>query len=296
MRTPPLTIFTPTYNRAYCLHKCYESLCRQTCKDFIWLIIDDGSTDNTKQLVDHWISQENGFEIKYIWKKNGGLYTAYNAAIAKLGTMLAVCIDSDDWMPDNAVDVILCEWNRRGNEKVAGLAGLDCLKDGTILGDPFPAQETINLISLATGRYRIKNGDRKLVLRTEVYRSVTPMKEYPGEKNFNPHYMHLQISQKYDFLVVNQPFCVVEYQSDGMTNSIFKQYLNSPNGFRDYRLLELSFPHTPLSYRIKKNIHYISSCILAGKPCISASPCKLLTLLLYPLGSCFSLYIKYRGK
>lgn len=291
-----LTVFTPTYNRAYCLGRCYESLKRQTCKDFKWLIIDDGSTDGTDALVKQWFEQEQTFEIRYIYKQNGGLYTAYNAAIEKIDTALAVCIDSDDWMPDNAVEIILREWEQRGNEKVAGLAGLDCLSDGTILGDPFPAQETINLIPLATGRYKIKNGDRKLVLRTEVYRSVAPMKEYPGEKNFNPHYMHLQISQKYDFLVVNQPLCVVEYQPDGMTNSIFKQYLNSPNGFRDYRILELSFPHTALSYRIKKNIHYVSSCILSGKPCIAASPCKLLTLLLYPLGCCFSLYIRYRGK
>ena len=291
-----LTVFTPTYNRAYCLGRCYESLKRQTCKDFKWLIIDDGSTDGTDALVKQWFEQEQTFEIRYIYKQNGGLYTAYNAAIEKIDTALAVCIDSDDWMPDNAVEIILREWEQRGNEKVAGLAGLDCLADGTILGDPFPAQETINLISLATGRYKIKNGDRKLVLRTEVYRSVAPMKEYPGEKNFNPHYMHLQISQKYDFLVVNQPLCVVEYQPDGMTNSIFKQYLNSPNGFRDYRILELSFPDTALSYRIKKNIHYVSSCILSGKPCIAASPCKLLTLLLYPLGCCFSLYVRYRGK
>ena len=291
-----LTVFTPTYNRAYCLGRCYESLKRQTCKDFKWLIIDDGSTDGTDALVKQWFEQEQTFEIRYIYKQNGGLYTAYNAAIEKIDTALAVCIDSDDWMPDNAVEIILREWEQRGNEKVAGLAGLDCLADGTILGDPFPAQETINLIPLATGRYKIKNGDRKLVLRTEVYRSVAPMKEYPGEKNFNPHYMHLQISQKYDFLVVNQPLCVVEYQPDGMTNSIFKQYLNSPNGFRDYRILELSFPHTALSYRIKKNIHYVSSCILSGKPCIAASPCKLLTLLLYPLGCCFSLYVRYRGK
>ena len=122
------------------------------------------------------------------------------------------------------------------------------------------------------------------------------MQEFCGEKNFNPHYMHLQISKKYNFLVLNKPLCIVEYQPDGMTNSIFKQYLNSPNGFRQYRLLELSFKHAPLLYRVKKTIHYVSSCILSGQPCIADSPQKALTALCYPVGFLFSLYVRLRGK
>ena len=77
-----LTVFTPTYNRAYCLHKGYEALCRQTCKDFEWIIIDDGSSDHTKELVDTWLQKDNGFQIRYVYKENGGMYTGYNAAIA----------------------------------------------------------------------------------------------------------------------------------------------------------------------------------------------------------------------
>ena len=70
-----LTVFTPTYNRAYCLHKGYEALCRQTSKDFVWIIVDDGSTDETKMLVDEWIKNDNGFNIQYVYKENGGMYT-----------------------------------------------------------------------------------------------------------------------------------------------------------------------------------------------------------------------------
>lgn len=291
-----LTIFTPTFNRASCLSRCYQSLQHQTCKDFIWLIIDDGSTDGTKDLVSTWIQLERDFQIRYIYKENGGLYTGYNTAIKNIDTPLAVCIDSDDWMPHDSVEIISDFWNKYGNDKVAGIAGLDCLADGTILGDPFPNQPTINLIDLAIGNYHIKNGDRKLVVRTEIYKSVAPMQEFCGEKNFNPHYIHLQISKKYNFLVLNKPLCIVEYQPDGMTNSIFKQYLNSPNGFRQYRLLELSFKHAPLLYRVKKTIHYVSSCILSGQPCIADSPQKALTALCYPVGFLFSLYVRLRGK
>ena len=80
---PTLTIFTPSYNRAELLKRGYNALCRQTCKDFIWMIIDDGSTDNTFEVVSKMKNKENGFEIQYIYKENGGLHTGYNVAIKK---------------------------------------------------------------------------------------------------------------------------------------------------------------------------------------------------------------------
>ena len=94
-----LTVFTPTYNRAYCLGNCYESLVRQTCQDFIWLIIDDGSSDHTKELVEDW-KKENKIEIKYVWQENTGMHGAHNTAYEIIETELNVCIDSDDYMPD----------------------------------------------------------------------------------------------------------------------------------------------------------------------------------------------------
>lgn len=101
-----LTIFTPSYNRAYTLHKCYESLKKQSSKDFLWLIIDDGSTDNTKELVDSWID-ENIIEIKYHYQNNQGMHGAHNTAYELMDTELNVCIDSDDYMPDDAVEKII---------------------------------------------------------------------------------------------------------------------------------------------------------------------------------------------
>ena len=83
-----LTVFTPAYNRAHTLHRCYESLCRQKCKQFKWLIIDDGSSDNTKELVESWIKEDSGFEIIYHYKENGGMHTAHNAAYQLIDTEL----------------------------------------------------------------------------------------------------------------------------------------------------------------------------------------------------------------
>lgn len=293
-----LTIFTPTYNRAYCLNKGYEALCRQTCKDFVWIVIDDGSTDNTKELVKSWLQKENGFAIQYVYKENGGMYTGYNKAISMAETELTVCIDSDDYMPDDAVEKILTYWSVHRNEGYAGIIGLDAFETGEILGDKFPEQKSINLIDLAIGKYKLNNRDRKIVVRTDLYKSVAPMKEFPGEKDFNPHIMHLQISQKYDFLVMNEVLCVVEYQPDGMTNTVWKQYLRSPRSFRETRLFDMSIKQAPLSFTIKKTIHYVSSCIISGEPCISASPRKLLTILLYPAGWLLTKYLvmKERNK
>ena len=108
---PTLTIFTPTYNRAYTLHLCYESLKRQTSKDFVWLIVDDGSTDNTKEVVENWIS-ENEVSIRYHYQDNQGMHGAHNTAYELIDTELNVCIDSDDYMPDDAVEKIVLFWNR----------------------------------------------------------------------------------------------------------------------------------------------------------------------------------------
>ena len=100
---PLLTVFTPTYNRAYTLERTYLSLKNQTCHDFLWLIIDDGSKDNTREKVEQWKNGTLEFEIRYEFKENGGLHTGYNKAIELCDTELMVCIDSDDYMPPDAV-------------------------------------------------------------------------------------------------------------------------------------------------------------------------------------------------
>ena len=292
-----LTIFTPSYNRAYCLHKCYESLCRQSNKDFDWLIVDDGSTDNTKELVDKWCTKDNGFSIRYIYKNNGGLHTAYNTAIENIETELSMCIDSDDYVPDDGVEKILKFWNEYGSDEYAGIVGLDYDTNGNLIGDPLPNQKTVNLIDLLTGKYKLNNGDRKNVVRTSLYKSVAPMKSFDNEKNFNPHYMHLLISKKYDFLVLNENLCFVDYQIDGMTNSMFKQYYNSPKSFAEIRKLYLSFPNTSFKFRFKHMIHFVSSSILSKNNKIYKevkNPIMLTAAI--PFGLALSMLVRLKNK
>lgn len=297
MDKPILTVFTPAYNRADLLTRCYESMCKQTNKNFIWMIVDDGSTDNTREISESWVKNTKDFQVIYIYKENGGLHTAYNTAIANIDTELCVCIDSDDFMPDNAVELILDFWEKNGSDKYAGIVGLDFDMDGNVIGDMLPDIKSVNLIGLFTGKYNIVNGDRTNVVRTELYKKYAPMKVFKGEKNFNPHYMHLQISEEYDFLVLNENLRFVDYQETGMTNSMLKQYRSSPNSFAEIRKLYLSFKDTSLKFKIKHSIHLASSCILAKKTMssIKDNPYKLLSVIALPFGFALSLIVRCKG-
>lgn len=297
MDKPILTVFTPAYNRADLLTRCYESMCKQTNKNFIWMIVDDGSTDNTREISESWVKNTKDFQVIYIYKENGGLHTAYNTAIANIDTELCVCIDTDDFMPDNAVGLILDFWKKNGSDKYAGIVGLDFNMDGNVIGDMLPDIKSVNLIGLFTGKYNIVNGDRTNVVRTELYKKYAPMKVFKGEKNFNPHYMHLQISEEYDFLVLNENLRFVDYQETGMSNSMLKQYRSSPNSFAEIRKLYLSFKDTSLKFKIKHSIHLASSCILAKKTMSSVkdNPYKLLSVIALPFGFALSLIVRCKG-
>lgn len=265
-RKPFLTVFTSTYNRAAMLRRTYESLKRQTDKDFEWLIVDDGSTDNTNEIVAGWLQEEHEFPIRYIWKINEGFHTGYNTAIANMDSELAVCIDSDDYMPDDAVELIHRCWLSKGGNQYAGIVGLDYKTNGELIGCSYPkSMETVNLIKFSQGKYGLKQGDKKIVVRTDLYKSVAPMKVFFGEKYFNPHYMHLEISRKYDFLTLNRCLCIVEYQENGMGANMYRQYKNSPNSFLEIRKQFFSFPGNSIRSEIRNGIHFVASALLAHR-------------------------------
>ncbi len=293
---PTLTVFTPTYNRKELLARGYEALCRQTSKDFLWLVVDDGSTDDTESQVKIWQAQAD-FEIRYIYKKNGGLCSGYNTAIANLDTELAICIDSDDFMPDNGVEIIVDYWEKNGSENYGGIVGLDYTLDNEILGNPFPNQKSINSIDLAVGRYPENQTDCKYVVRSELYKKYAPIPEIEDERDLNPHMLHMSVGKEMDFLVLNENLCFVEYQPDGMTNAIFKQYVRSPKSYAYMRIFNLGIKNAPIKFRIKNAIHYVSSCILSKDgEMLKKSPQKFLTFLMIPLGALFTLYVKRRAK
>ena len=257
-----LTVFTPTYNRAHTLGRVYQSLCVQTCFDFEWLVVDDGSTDGTEALVRSWID-EALIPIKYIYKDNGGLYTGYNTAYLNIDTELNVCIDSDDSMPPDAVEKIVRIWKEKGSERYAGITGLDCDMDSLKpLGGRFPEDMTECYFPELYAR-NIHRGDSKQVMRTDLMKEVAPQIGFPGEKNFNPVYMLLQVTDKYPVLIVNKCFCLVQYQAnDSMSRNIWRQYLDSPRSFAKMRRLEMRLKHTTPLNRIRSAMHFVAECLI----------------------------------
>lgn len=292
-----LTVFTPTYNRAHLLERTYRSMCEQTCRDFEWIVVDDGSTDFTRELVQGWLD-EKVIDIRYIYKENGGLYTGYNTAYAEARGELVCCVDSDDYMPPHAVETILNTWRERGGDNYAGVIGLDfdCHTRKPI-GGYFPHDMT-ECYFLDLYLRSIHRADTKTALRTDLVRRVAPQIGYPGEKNFNPVYMQLQVCDSRPLLVVNENLCWVDYQTgaDSMSAGIFRQYVDSPRSFAKLRRLEMTLRRSTPKNRLRCAIHYVASCILArDRRWLAASPRPLLTLLASPAGLILALYIKHKA-
>ena len=289
-----LTVFTPTWNRVHTLPRLYDSLCAQTSRDFEWLVVDDGSTDGTEGTVAGWIG-EGIIPIRYVRKENGGLHTGYNAAYAVIESELCVCIDSDDFMPDNAVERILSCWKTKGSDKYAGIIGLDCDHlTGEPIGGRFPEDmKECYFMDLYTKR--IHRGDTKQVMRTELMRQVAPQEGFPGEKNFNPVYMLLQVCDRYPLIVLDECLCMVEYQQDdSMSRNIWHQYYDSPRSFAKLRRLEMVLEHNTPLHRFRSAVHYVSECLIASeRGWMKESPRKMLTLLAAFPGALMSLLVRF---
>ncbi|UTR10582.1 glycosyltransferase family 2 protein [Evansella sp. LMS18] len=286
---PTLTIFTPTFNRAYSLHLCYESLKRQTCKDFIWLIIDDGSTDNTKELINSWI-EESVVPIKYYYQENQGMHGAHNTAYEMIDTELNVCIDSDDYMPIDAVELIVSFWRKHGSNKVSGIVGLDVYKNGEVVGSKLPTHLNSTTLYDLYMTHKV-TGDKKLIYRSELTKKY-PYPVYKDEKYVGLSYKYHKIDEDYQMLLLNEPLCVVEYLEDGSSLNMLNQYKRNPKGFSFLRVELMKLPFASTSFKFRQAIHYVSSSLLLrNRRFLKETPSKLLTILAMPVGTMLYIYI-----
>ena len=288
-----ITVFTPTFNRAHLLPRLYDSLCKQTSGNFSWLIIDDGSSDGTQELVKQW-QAEKKIEIEYHYKENGGMHTGHNVAYKRIKTELNVCIDSDDYMPKDAVEKIVRFWNDlEDKQNYSGFVGLDVTEDGAIIGTKIPEDlkrgSYLNL-------YKSVTGDKKFVLVTEEVNKYPLYPEYKNEKLVPLGILYIMMGEEKDFAFTNDVYCVVEYQEDGSTNSIFKQYRESPLGFAYARKIILKYDRSFAS-QFKTYLHLISSSIFAKDISLAfknVNPVK--SLLVLPFGLLFHGYILMKIK
>lgn len=257
-----LTIFTPTYNRAYILPKAYKALCNQTNKNFVWLIVDDGSTDNTEQLIQSWI-QEKIITVQYHRQKNGGKMRAHNLGIDLCQTELFVCVDSDDYLVDDAVESILGTWNTlQHKEQLAGIIAYKGKSSSDILfGKPFPDLNPATLQQLYQNGF---SGETTLIYKTYVL-SQYHFPVFDGEKFIPEAVVYDQIDQHYPLYVLPKILTICEYHDDGLSHSVDLLRKNNPKGWLLY--YQQRIKNSPCSIlRYKYIAHAICFC---WKLCLS---------------------------
>lgn len=254
-----LTIFTPTYNRAYILPKLYQSLCLQSNQNFMWLVINDGSTDNTNDLVESWI-KENKISIQYITTENGGKQRAHNCAVEACETELFCCVDSDDFLTSNAIEEILCHWeNVKNDETLAGVVALRGKDENTPIGNKLPNNMVKSSLSDLYKKHGFK-GDTMLIFRTDILRQF-PFVVCEGEKFMGEGYVYIQIDQKYSLSLLNRILYICQYLDDGYTNNTNNLIRNNPKSYLLEKELELRFEKS-LKRRCIIAITFDSVCFL----------------------------------
>lgn len=228
-----VTVFTPLYNRAYIIERLYTSLKNQTTKDFEWLVIDDGSTDNAQEKFDAWKNQDNGFEIRYIKCENGGKHRAINKGVLLAKGELFFIVDSDDCLPEDSISIIIeIEKSIENKSRFAGLSGVKRTLDDKLVGTTFES-EYVDATALERGKYGI-TGDKSEVFYTEILKKY-PFPEFEGEKFVTEDVVWSRIAfDGYKIRWTNAPIYICEYLDDGLTNQGRQIYINSPLGYALY--------------------------------------------------------------
>lgn len=250
-----VTVLTPTFNRERVLRSLWDSLQKQTVKDFEWLVVDDGSTDGTKNLITQ-LQEKSDFPIRYIYKSNGGKHTALNVGIQTICSELTFIVDSDDCVTDDAVESILKIHKKyRSQNSICGYAFLRAFPDGKVNGKKFDVDEKI-------GSYidvRV-NGDDTGADKAEVFKTHClkefPFSEYPNEKFLGEDLVWLRMARKYEMVHINKAIYVGNYLEDGLTNNRRKHNIASPVGCM-HRAEEFMESDLKTRYRIKGGLQYI---------------------------------------
>jgi glycosyltransferase involved in cell wall biosynthesis len=282
-----ITVFTPTYNRAYTLERLYDSLKVQKNKDFEWVVVDDGSKDNTSFLIDRF-KKEGLVDIHYYYQDNSGKAQAHNIGVQKANSELFVCVDSDDYLVDNAIQEIVYQWEKVCGQNPNGLVFMRSYSDNRILTKmDRKLVNTFNTLYDATTTGMLK-GDTCLVFRSNVIKKFS-FPKFPNE-NFVPEsYLYDQLDGVGKLYFIDKSIYITEYLQDGYTHNFDKIIYNNPNGY-------LSFVEQRLKIDEKLNaicgdlIRYISICLVIKKSCVHKDR-KVMSILLYPCG-----YILYRKR
>jgi glycosyltransferase involved in cell wall biosynthesis len=211
---PKITVFTPSYNRAKLLPRVYESLLRQTFQDFEWLIVDDGSTDDTKAVVEGW--SQAPFPVRYVYKENGGKHTAINRGVQEARGEYFVILDSDDWLTDTTLERMVAVWEGVPDKaRFAEVVGLFAYPEGEVVGTRFPKDVLDSDPAEIQAVYKVW-GDKLACHRTAVLREF-PFPEDLG-RFVTESLVWYRIARRYKSRFVNQVWAYKEFQAGGLTD------------------------------------------------------------------------------
>lgn len=235
-----ITVFTPTFNRAATLSRLWESLKKQSSYQFEWLVVDDGSSDNTEQIVSDLMKCTNEFTIKYKKKENGGKHRAINYGVTIAVGELFFIVDSDDWLPEDAILNIINYYKPiRGNAVYAGVAGCKFDSRKKMSGTTFQG-EYMDATSLERNKYGIK-GEKAEVFLTEILKRY-PFPEFDKENFLSEAIIWNKIaSEGYKLRWFNRNIYYYEYQEDGLTNNLRENYRKNPIGYLTYIYKEMQY-------------------------------------------------------
>lgn len=288
------TVFTPTYNRADLLSRVYNSLTRQTCKDFEWLVVDDGSTDGTEALVASWISDAI-INIRYYRQVNSGKHVAINLGVEKALGELFLIIDSDDYCLDNSLERFNYNWNKINQKERIGISGIfvNCInKKNQIIGTEFPFDFYISDMFDVFYDKRVK-GDKWGFFRTDILRQYKfPI--FPGENFLTEALVWNRIALKYKTVFVNENLLVVEYQSNGLSAGSLRLRIKNFQGATAYYREFYSLP-VPYFFKIKNLVNYIRFSLHGGVGLskqindFKGLLARLMILIFFPMGVVFYL-------
>lgn len=218
MDKPLFTVFTPTFNRVNTLPRLYESLKAQTYRNFEWVIVDDGSTDRTKELIEKW-QKEGDFLIRYFWQPNKGKHVAFNLGVKEAQGYFFLPLDSDDACLPRALERFKYHWDsipKENKDIFSGVCGLGQDQNGRLVGNRFPFNPTDSDSLEIYYRYKVK-GDKWGFQRTEVLRHY-PFPEI-GEAKFIPEgVVWNAIAKSYKIRFINEVLLII-YRKDDMTRS-----------------------------------------------------------------------------
>ena len=255
-----ITIITPTYNRQKYLEKLYVSLKEQTCKDFRWLVVDDGSTDFTKDTIKRFQADAKlDFTLQYIYQKNGGKHTALNTGISQTETELTFIVDSDDYLPKESIRIIKEYHEKYKNQRecfsLCGYSFLRCHADGSVNTSYFPENEKIDSYRNVRINGNI-GGDKAEVFYTEILKKY-PFPVYEGERFLPEDIVWMQMSGPYNMVHINENIYTCDYLEGGLTNSGRKMKQNSPQGMVFRSKVYLDDKEVCLKVKVKMMLLYI---------------------------------------